>query len=249
MTYTCKTDPNENKIAQHSTAQCRKVSAPKEITDTQLNYLKNIIETLMSSIPTPTEEPTKVLELEIKKWGTQSGNRDQLSLKEVSAADTLSAIKQLGNRSVFSHNSINAISLKAAKDILAAPIAHLANLSIKKSKFASSWKQTWLIPLHKGKGMSQANLKYYRPVAILPTISKIVEKVIHIQILNCMETNKQFSHNHHGYRNHFSTSTALLQLSDSIIQATDSNLISTLVIVNKSAAFNCVDFKILDSKL
>ena len=97
--------------------------------------------------------------------------------------------------------------------------------------------------------MSQTDPNSYRPVVILPTISKIVEKVTHKQILNFMETSQQFNHNLHGYRNSFSTLTTLLQLSDSILQATDSNMISTLLTVDESAAFDCINFNILDEKL
>ena len=81
----------------------------------------------------------------------------------------------------------------------------------------------------------------YRPVAILPTISKIVEKVTHSHIITYMESSGQLNHNLHGYRTSDSTTTALLQLSDTILQATDSNLIVTLITVDKSAAFDCVN--------
>ena len=64
-----------------------------------------------------------------------------------------------------------------------------------------------------------------------------------------MERSSQFNQNLHGYRNNHSTTTALLQLSNTILQVTDSNLISTLVTIDESAAFDCVNFKILQKKL
>ena len=64
-----------------------------------------------------------------------------------------------------------------------------------------------------------------------------------------MERSGQFNQNLHGYRNNHSTTSALLQLSNTILQATDSNLISTLVTIDESAAFDCVNFKVLNKKL
>ena len=64
-----------------------------------------------------------------------------------------------------------------------------------------------------------------------------------------MEISGQLNHNLHGYRASHSTTTALLQLSDTILQATDSNLISTLITVDESAAFDCVNFENLLKKL
>ena len=64
-----------------------------------------------------------------------------------------------------------------------------------------------------------------------------------------MEYTKQLNHNHHAYHMHHNTSTALLQLTDSILEATDENMLSTLVTIDKSVAFDCVYVDILSKKL
>ena len=225
------------------------LTAPKDIANEQLKYFKNKIIKLMASIPRPTEDPFKTLRLALEKWGDKAGERPVFSLQNVCAGETLAAINKLGNSSALSHDYIDSRAIKAAKDILTAPITYLANLSIQESKFARGWKCAKIIPIHKGKGTSRTLPKSYRPIAILPTISKIIEKLIHKQILSFMETSEQFSQNIHGYRNSHSTATALTQLSDTILQATDANLIATLVTVDESAAFDCVNFKTLDTKL
>ena len=203
----------------------------------------------MSEIPRPTEDPLKILQLAMDRWGSKAGNREIFSLKEVCVGDILSVINKMGNSSAISHDYLDAISIKAASEILAPPITFLTNLSINQSKFAKSWKKAKVIPIYKGKGTSRTSTKSYRPIAILPTVSKIVEKVIHSQILSYMERSCQLNQNLHGYRNNYSTTTALLQLSNTILQATDSNLISTLVTIDESAAFDCVNYTILMKKL
>ena len=188
----------------------------------------------------------KTLEEAFKRWGEVAHRRRVFSLKNVTVGETLSAINKLGNSSAFGHNFIDSISIKSAGDILAEPIAYLINLSIDQSKFMNSWKKAKLIPLHKGKGTDPGS---FRPVAILPAISKVVEKVVHSQLIQFMEESNPLNHNLHGYRTHHSTSTAMLQISDAILQSVDANQISTIVTIDKSSAFDCVSAEILDKKL
>ena len=110
-------------------------------------------------------------------------------------------------------------------------------------------KTAKLIPLYKGKGIDETSPSSYRPVAILPAISKVVEKVVHSQLSKFMEESGQFSHNIHGYRTGHSTNSAMLQILDSILQAVDINSISTIVTIDKSSAFDCVCPNILDKKI
>ena len=69
--------------------------------------------------------------------------------------------------------------LKDGTDILALPIAQLCNLSISMSSFPDCCKTAKLKPLYK-KG-SKTDPKDYRPISLLPLISKVLEKVIHNQ--------------------------------------------------------------------
>ena len=177
------------------------LSAPKVIANQQLKYFKGKIDKLMTSIPRPTKDPYRTLEIALEKWGDEARNRAIFSLRTVNVGETLAAINKLGNSGAFGHNFIDARSIKAVKDILAAPISHLAKLSITKSNFAKGWKCAKLIHIHKGKGTSQTNPKSYRPIAILPTVSKIIEKLIHEQILSYMESSGQLYLNIHGYCN------------------------------------------------
>ena len=69
--------------------------------------------------------------------------------------------------------------LKDGAEILAKPISDIINLSIKLSTFPDKCKIAKLIPLFK-KG-SKTDPKNYRPISLLPFLSKLIEKAIHIQ--------------------------------------------------------------------
>ena len=67
------------------------------------------------------------------------------------------------------------------------------------------------MPLHKGKG-GKLDPKNYRPVAILPNLSKVLERAMFQKVVNFMDSNGFFNPNHHAYRSFHSTTTAMLQM-------------------------------------
>ena len=64
--------------------------------------------------------------------------------------------------------------LKTNKEALADPIAHLANLSIKQGTVPSTWKIARVTPVFKAGDKTKS--ENYRPISILPIISKVAEK-------------------------------------------------------------------------
>ena len=68
-------------------------------------------------------------------------------------------------------------------------------------------------------------------------------------MLEHMNKLQMINHNHHAYLPGHSTTTTLLQLSDAIMTATDKSMITTLVTVDESAAFDCVSIPILIEKM
>ena len=78
--------------------------------------------------------------------------------------------------------------LKDGSQVLLKPISELCNLSIKLGSFPDSCKIAKLKPLFKKK--SKANPSNYRPISLLPLISKIIEKPIHEQTISFLSNNE-----------------------------------------------------------
>ena len=115
------------------------------------------------------------------------------------------------------------------------------------NKFPKNWKYTKLIPLHKKE--SKLDRKNYRPVALLPPLSKVLEKVVYLQIYDYFHQNKLFHPNLHGYRQNRSTQTALLQMYDKWVRAASAGQVSGVMLLDLSAAFDLVDSDLLLKKL
>ena len=123
---------------------------------------------------------------------------------------------KMGNTTSSGNDRIDALAIKHGAAILHGPITHVVNLSILTSTFAAKWKIGKLLPLHKGKGLPKTDPKSFRPISLLPILGKITERAIQKQIMDFMEKSGQINQNHHSYRKLHSTTTTMLQISDTI---------------------------------
>ena len=155
----------------------------------------------------------------------------------------------MGNSTANGLEGLDAVSLKAVTQYVYKPLTHLVNLSLSQHKFPNKWKLAKVIPLYKGKGKNKMESDSYRPISILPVLSKVTERAVQKQLTLFMKNSKQLNFNQHAYRNNHSTSTALAQLADSIFEATDQNLISNIMAIDQTSAFDCVTHSILLRKL
>ena len=96
----------------------------------------------MKTYQDPQTDPLKTLKNQIKGWGVKAKEREVFEFKNVSVGEILSVVNKLGVSSAFSHDSIDAITLKNASDILAALIMHLTNISIQNSNFSSKLEKS-----------------------------------------------------------------------------------------------------------
>ena len=72
--------------------------------------------------------------------------------------------------------------LKDAAAEIASTLAHIINLSLRSGQVPSQWKIAEVIPLHKSGNTGDNN--NFRPISILPAVSKILEKAVHHQLMN-----------------------------------------------------------------
>ena len=144
-------------------------------------------------------------------------------------------------------DQIDTYIIKLVKESILSSITHIINLSIQQSAFPSGFKTAKVVPLHKKD--DKLDPKNYRPVAILPVLSKILERVIYLQVTEYLNTNNLLHPNHHGYRKNHNTTTALLQMYDNWVETDDRGEYSSVCFLDLSAAFDVVDHDLLLGKL
>ena len=170
-----------------------------------------------------------------------------MNFRPVSPDEVLKIIKGLKNSKSTGVDYIDTAVIKlVAQDILPA-LTHIVNLSMSESIFPSIWKHAKVIPLLKKNDPLLP--KNYRPVSLLPILSKILEKAVFIQLVEYLDYHKLLSPNHHGSRHSHNTATALIQMYDQWIEEMEENKLVGIMMIDLSAAFDMVDHKLLIKKL
>ena len=190
-------------------------------------------ETLLNQLPPPSVDPLASLQEELDKWGPRKDQREEFNFKPVTRLDTLKLIKDLGNSTSAVNDSIDNMILKHGAETLSGPITHMINTSIAEAKFATKWKIGKILPLHKGKGLDFQNPESFRPISLLPTLGKMMERAVQSQILEFMNKTGQMNENIHSYREKHSTTTTMLQLSNAIYEGCNQSKITTLVTIER----------------
>ena len=138
-------------------------------------------------------------------------------------------------------------TLKGGADVLGIPITQICNLSIKLSHFPKDCKVAKLKPLYK-KG-TKTDPKNFRPISLLPIVSKIFEKVIHEQTMEYLTDNNILYKYQSGFRKNHSTDTSLSYLTNRILTGFDSGLLTGMILINLQIAFDTINLDILLKKI
>ena len=97
--------------------------------------------------------------------------------------------------------------------LIAEPLTQLFNKSLSCGRFPHSWKEAIVHPVFKNKG-SSSDPQNYRPISLLPCISKILEKIVYNRIYSHLTENQLLTEKQSGYRPKHSTYTASTDVSD-----------------------------------
>ena len=135
--------------------------------------------------------------------------------KNIHENDIEKIIDNLQPKNSSGHDGISTKLLKQMKNSLIKPITLVVNQSLKTGIFPDSLKIAKVIPLFKVDDDTLFN--NYRPISILPAISKIFEKIMFIQTYVFFQEFRLFCNSQYGFRTGHSTEFATLELVDNII--------------------------------
>lgn len=137
--------------------------------------------------------------------------------------------------------------MKLAVTQLAEPLCKLINNSFSTGLVPDELKIAKVCPIYKNG--DRAQFSNYRPISILPSFSKLYEKLVCNRLMNYLSKHSILHNNQYGFRSHHDTSMAVIDMVDKISAAMDSNEFSIGLFIDLSKAFDTLNHKILLQKL
>ena len=170
----------------------------------------------------------------------------KFNFTEVNEREVIKTAKSLKSTS-FGVDKINSYILKLIINRIGVVVTDIINTSFKTKIFPTRWKSAIITPIPKVDYPSKE--KDFRPISLLCTISKILEKIANKQILVYLIKHALLDTCQSAYKPHHGCITALLKVVDDILDGIDDSEATLLVLLDFSKAFDTVNHRLLLEKL
>ena len=241
--------------------ECTTNNNPEFTAEHQNKFFVNKIAKLVASLPTPKvhegKKPFKCNGWEkVHEEGNvhdegnvHEGGTKSFSFKFVNAGTVTRIVKGLKNTKASGVDELPTEVWKKAITIVAGPIAYICNLSLSTGAFPDIFKQAIIHPVYKGNGKDPRDPGSYRPISILPSLSKILEIIVRDALLDWLGSHKLIPDSQFGFLPGRSATMALACAQNDWIDAKSKGNSVGVMAFDLSAAFDTISPITLLSKL
>ena len=214
------------------------INDTKTIANGFCEYFTNVGHNFASKIPAPNEGYEKHMKGNYLK---------SFFPAPTSPEEICRIIMSLKSKKSSGPDEINSILLKNIAKNISKPVSSLINKSLAEGHVPEILKIAKVVPIYKSKDKEQ--FSNYRPISLLPVISKVLEKIMHKRLYNFMCSQGSICNHQYGFRPKHSTSHAVTELVQYINNSFDNNENLIGVFLDLSKAFDTIDHNILLNKL
>ena len=185
--------------------------------------------------------------LQIKEHRTDFNNLEGFNFQPETNENVIKLINHIKPNVAVGYDNINSKMLKDSKEILAPWLTEIINISYEKNIFPDCMKVANIKPIYKENNKEE--ISNYRPISILPTISKIFERSSTDQLVKFLEQNDLITKCQHAYRKGHSTTTCLVEIINQLYRNIDEGQLTGLAKLDLSKAYDSISHSLLLSKL
>ena len=156
-------------------------------------------------------------------------------------------IHKLPNKNSSGYDQISNVFLKKINHSILPILCELINESISSGTFPTITKHTEVVPLFKSGDRKQST--NYRPISLLITISKLLEKIVYKRTYSFLNNTNQLYISQYGFRSKHSCENTVTKLISEIVKNQLCNKHTIAVFLDLSKAFDTLQHDILFRKL
>ena len=211
---------------------------PELIANGFCSYFTNVGKEFASKIP----DPNSTFDSHLKEPSNET-----LFVNPTNAVEIQKILQSMKPKRSFGHDGVNSWLLKKLSNSISLPISVAINKSIENGVVPDHLKLAKVIPIFKAK--DPRILGNYRPISLLPVISKILEKVIYFRLYNFLDKNNALYSSQYGFRSGHSTMHAVTELLSNVLNGFENKKFAIGLFLDLSKAFDTIDHEILVCKL
>ena len=174
-------------------------------------------------------------------------NHIKFTIPLITIDDILNLAAELDQNKSTGLDGIPAYFIKSSIHSIAPIILRICNMSIENGVFPNMWKKARLIPIYKAETRTERN--NYRPISILPILSKLLERHVANSYVKFLTENDILSSCQHCFRAHHSCESTLILICEHLLDNIEQGLINGIALIDFPKAFDLVDHRLLLQKL
>lgn len=178
---------------------------------------------------------------------TSNGIPNSFVMCDTDENEVKNIILSLKNNCASGWDGIPISVLKNHSSTLIPLIAHICNVCFSTGTFPSAFKKSIIRPIYKGGDGGCVN--NYRPISILTSLSKVLEKIINTRLIDYLQRYNLLSDQQYGFRNNKSTTDAVHDLTNFIVKNMDNGNKCLSIFLDLAKAFDTVSIPLLLHKL